>query len=77
VPVDCGQCRRQPRNVWKDRIGATPEDIGKVFAGVLIDGNAEHADSGLAGFADGYSCILNAVAAFIMVDVVGLAVGED
>jgi hypothetical protein len=63
--------------VREDGIGAGTEDVGQVLASLLIDRNAEQPETRPARLLDRYARILDGVAPFIMVGVVGFAVGQD
>ena len=51
--------------------------MGEIVVAALVDGDAEAGQAEGAGFLDGAAGVFDPVAAFVAVEVVGLAVGED
>ena len=49
----------------------------QVVVRLLVNGDAEGHKAGLAGFVHGVTGVFQTIAAFVLVQVVGLAVGED
>ena len=61
----------------EDGVGAGSEDVGQVVAALGVHRDAEQPETGPPRLLDRHARVLDGVAALVVVDVVGLAVGQQ
>lgn len=62
--------------MWNQCIGALSEDAREPRLAITFDGNAKDSMAGTARLSHGHVAILDAVAPFVMIEVVGFAIGD-
>lgn len=76
MPVDRRKRRGQPTDVADDSVAATPEQGRKIGLRACVDRDAEHRNAQPSRFPHGLAGVFDRKAAFIVIDVVGLSIGQ-
>ena len=76
LAIDRGKRCRQPADVADDGVAAAPEQGWKVGLRACVDRDAEHRNAQPSRLPHGLAGVFDCKAAFIVIDVVGLSVGQ-